>query len=152
MEEDGTLESSRLIKEKTSKGRSNRTETIEKAYILAIATMMAMLSIVMIGTFRFSLLGYGIVTAHGTSMYPTIKDGDRCILNNNIPEGNLTGLIIVFSGHRICHRCIIDSGEWLTFQGDNSSSQEHATRDELKAIFIKVTDNSFFDMIALGLG
>ena len=100
---------------------------------------------------RFCAKGYSIVTAHGTSMYPIIKDGDRCIINYNIPEGNLTDMIIVFGDTRICHRCVKDEGEWLTFQGVNSSSQEHATRDELKAVFIKVTDNSFLDMIGLGL-
>jgi len=128
-----------------------RMKRTEKLAFTVWIMGMSLLATLLVGAFRFSTNGYQIVTAHGTSMYPTIKNGDRCIINNNIPEGNLTGLIMVFGAKRICHRCLLDEGEWLTFRGDNCTSEEHATRDELKAVFIKVTYSEIPDMIGLGL-
>jgi len=84
-------------------------------------------------------------------MLPTLENGQKAIINHNIPEGNLTGVIVVFGDANICHRCVKDEGQWLTFKGDNSASFEHVTRDELKAIFVKVTQNAFLDSITLGL-
>lgn len=84
-------------------------------------------------------------------MLPTLKNGQRAIVNYNIPEGNLTNMIVVFGDTSICHRCIKDEGQWLTFKGDNSTSLEHTTRDELKAIFVKVTQDLFLDSVVLGL-
>jgi len=69
------------------------------------------------------------------------------IINYNIPEGNLTGEILIFSDQYICHRCIKDEGEWLTFKGDNSEVLERATRDELRAIFIKVSENQLIEIL-----
>lgn len=78
-------------------------------------------------------------------MFPTLKDGQTVIINYNIPEGNLTGEILIFSDRYICHRCIKDEGEWLTFKGDNSEVFERATRDELRAIFIKVSEDQLIE-------
>jgi signal peptidase I len=103
------------------------------------------------GYLRFHTKGYEIVNVQGTSMFPTLKNGQKAIINYNIPEANLTNMIIVFSNTRICHRCIKDEGQWLTFKGDNASTFEHATRDELKAIFIKITQDPFLDSLLLGL-
>jgi signal peptidase I len=92
-----------------------------------------------IGVSIFSAEGYQMVTARGTSMYPTIKNGDKLLINTNIPDGNLTGAILVFGQEeRICHRCTLDSGSWLTFKGDNRNSTESCSRDELVAIFVTV--------------
>lgn len=88
--------------------------------------------------YQFHTEKYGYVTAHGTSMYPTIKDGDRCLVQWKVPEGNLTGKIIIFSSHNICHRCILDYGEWLEAKGDNSQNIERLTREEIKGVFIRV--------------
>ena len=106
---------------------------------------------ILIGYFRFYMKGYEIVTVEGSSMFPTLKNGQKAIVNYNIPEGNLTNMIVVFGDTRICHRCTKDEGQWLTFKGDNTSSFEHATRDELKAIFITVTQDPFLDSVSLGL-
>ena len=84
-------------------------------------------------------------------MFPTLKNGQKAIINYNIPDTNLTNMIIVFSNTRICHRCTKDEGQWLTFKGDNASTFEYATRNELKAIFIKVTEDPFLDSLLLGL-
>jgi len=84
-------------------------------------------------------------------MLPTLKNGQKAIINHNIPEGNLTNMIVVFGDANICHRCVKDDGQWLTFKGDNSSSFEQATRDELKAIFVKVAQDIFLDSVTLGL-
>ena len=108
-------------------------------------------ALVLMGNFRFYIKGYEFVTVQGISMLPTLKNGQRAIINHNIPEGNLTNMIVVFGDSSICHRCIKDEGQWLTFKGDNASSFEHATRDELKAIFIKVTQDAFLDSLLLGL-
>jgi signal peptidase I len=105
----------------------------------------------LIGYLRFDTKGYEIVNVQGNSMFPTLKNGQKVIINYNIPEANLTNMIIVFSNTRICHRCIKDEGQWLTFKGDNASTFEHATRDELKAIFIKITQDPFLDSLLLGL-
>jgi signal peptidase I len=105
----------------------------------------------LIGYLRFHTKGYEIVNVQGTSMFPTLKNGQKAIINYNIPEANLTNMIIVFSNTRICHRCIKDEGQWLTFKGDNASTFEHATRNELKAIFIKITQDPFLDSLLLGL-
>jgi len=83
-------------------------------------------------------------------MLPTLKNGQKVVLSYDIPEANLTNAIVVFSDRNICHRCIKDEGQWLTFKGDNNSFSEHATRDELKAIFVKVSENPFLDSIILG--
>lgn len=108
-------------------------------------------AMVLAGVFRFYAEGYGFATVQGSSMLPTLKNGQKVVVNYNIPEGNLTNMIVVFGDARICHRCIKDEGEWLTFKGDNNSSFERATRDELKAIFVKVTQDALFDSVTLGL-
>jgi len=116
-------------------------------FFIVFATQNALL----IGNFRFYTKGYELVTVQGNSMFPTLKNGQKAIINYNIPEGNLTNMIVVFGDTSICHRCMKDEGQWLTFKGDNTSSFEHATRDELKAIFIKVTQDPFLDSVSLGL-
>ena len=126
---------------------------MDKEHLILIGFLMlfSTQAIVLIGYFRFYIKGYEFVTVQGNSMLPTLKNGQKAIVNYNIPDGNLTDMIVVFGDTSICHRCIEDEGEWLTFKGDNSSSFEHATRDELKAIFVKVTQDPFLDSLALGL-
>jgi len=83
-------------------------------------------------------------------MLPTLKNGQTVVISYNIPEGNLTNVIVIFGDENICHRCTKDEGQWLTFKGDNNLFSEHATRDELKAIFIKVSQNPFLDSVTFG--
>ena len=123
----------------------------EHLILIGFFIFFSMQAIVLIGSFRFYIKGYKFVTVQGVSMLPTLKNGQKAIVNYDIPEGNLTDMIVVFGDTSICHRCIKDEGEWLTFKGDNSSSFEHATRDELKAIFVKVTQDPFLDSVMLGL-
>jgi signal peptidase I len=123
----------------------------EHLILIGFFIFFSMQAIVLIGHFRFYMKGYEFVTVQGTSMLPTLKNGEKAIVNYNIPEGNLTNMIVVFGDTNICHRCIKDEGQWLTFKGDNSSSFEHATRDELKAIFVKVAQDPFLDSVILGL-
>jgi signal peptidase I len=123
----------------------------ERLVFIGFFIVFSTQAMVLIGHFQFYTKGYEIVNVRGTSMLPTLKNGQRAIINHNIPEGNLTNMIIVFSDANICHRCVRDEGQWLTFRGDNSTSFEHATRDELKAIFIKVTQDPFLDSVTLGL-
>jgi hypothetical protein len=104
-----------------------------------------------VGYYRFHVNGYEFVTVRGTSMAPTLKDGQTAVINRNVPAGNLTGWIVVFGDAGICHRCLVDEGAWLTFKGDNSSSIERASRDEVQAIFVQVSTNVLFDSIVLGL-
>ncbi len=106
--------------------------------------------IVFTGHFCFYVKGYGFATVNGISMLPTMKNGQTVVISYDIPVGNLTNVIVVFGDENICHRCIKDEGQWLTFKGDNNSFSEHATRDELKAIFVKVSQNPFLDLITLG--
>ena len=108
-------------------------------------------TIVFTGHYYFYVKGYGFATVEGTSMLPTLENGQTAIVSYNIPGGNLTNMIIVFGDQNICHRCIEDEGQWLTFKGDNNSFSEHATRDELKAILVKVSQNPLLDSIILGL-
>ncbi len=103
------------------------------------------------GHFYFYVKGYGFATVKGVSMLPTLENGQTAIINYNIPEGNLTDTIVVFGDQNICHRCVKDEGQWLTFQGDNNSFTERTTRDQLKAIFVKVSQHPFLDSIILGL-
>ena len=119
--------------------------------LVGFIILFAAQNILLVGYLRFHTKGYEIVNVQGTSMSPTLKNGQKAIINYNIPETNLTNTIIVFSNTRICHRCIKDEGQWLTFKGDNASTYEHATRDELKAIFIKITQDPFLDSLLLGL-
>ena len=123
----------------------------ERLILVGFFIFFATQNTLLIGHFRFYTKGYEIVTAQGNSMSPTLKNGQKAIINYNIPEGNLTNSIIVFGDTRICHRCTKDEGQWLTFKGDNTSSFEHATRDELKAIFIKITQDPILDSVLLGL-
>ena len=123
----------------------------ERLVFVVFFVLFATQNMILIGYFRFCTKGYEIVTVQGNSMFPTLKNGEKAIINCNIAEGNLTHMIVVFGDRRICHRCTKDEGEWLTFRGDNSSSFERATRDELKAMFVKVTQDPFFDSIMLGL-
>jgi len=123
----------------------------ERLILVGFFMFFAIQNALLIGHFRFYMKGYQIVTVEGNSMFPTLKNGQKAILNYNIPEGNLTNMIVVFGDTRICHRCTKDEGQWLTFKGDNTSSFEHATRDELKAIFITVTQDPFLDSVLLGL-
>ena len=123
----------------------------ERLILVGFFVFLAAQTIFLIGHFRFYIKGYEFVTVQGNSMFPTLKNGQKAIINYNIPDGNLTNFIVVFGDTSICHRCIEDEGEWLTFKGDNSSSFEHATRDELKAIFVKVTQDPFLDSITIGL-
>ncbi len=83
-------------------------------------------------------------------MLPTPKNDQRVVISYDIPEDNLTNLIVVFSDGNICHRCIKDEGQWLAFKGDSNSFSEYATRDELKAIFVKISENPLIDSIMLG--
>lgn len=123
----------------------------ERLVFVGFFIVFAAQSLLLLGFFRFSTKGYEIVIVEGTSMFPTLKNQQKAIINHNIPEGNLTNMIIVFGQENICHRCIKDEGQWLTFKGDNSTSLECVTRDELKAVFIKVTQDPIIDSIALGL-
>jgi len=134
------------------KGEKAKYEMREEHLILIVffISFVAQATI-LIGYFRFYSRGYELVTVQGHSMLPTMKDGQKAILNHNIPKGNLTGMIVVFGDANICHRCVKDEGEWLTFKGDNNSSFEHATRNELTAIFVKVTQDPLLDSVALGL-
>jgi len=104
--------------------------------------------------FFFSFKGYGFAKATPTgSMYPTIKDYDVVIIDWSVQSfinRNLTGEIIVFSKLNICHRCILDEGEWLTTKGDAVDSTEHLTRDEVKGLFIQVSKDSLFEMLKYG--
>jgi signal peptidase I len=123
----------------------------ERLVLVGFFIFFATQNVLLIGNFRFYTKGYELVTVQGNSMFPTLKNGQKAIINYNIPEGNLTNMIVVFGDTSICHRCMKDEGQWLTFKGDNTSSFEHATRDELKAIFIKVTRDPFLDSVSLGL-
>ena len=123
----------------------------ERLILVGFFILFATQNTLLIGYFRFHTKGYEIVTVQGNSMFPTLENGQKAIINYNIPEVNLTNMIVVFGDTRICHRCTKDEGQWLTFKGDNTSSFEHATRDELKAIFIKVTQDPFLDSVLLGL-
>jgi len=125
---------------------------MEKEYLICIGFFMFLMTqtLVMTGHFNFYVKGYEFATVKGTSMLPTLKNGQTAIINCNIPKGNLTNLIVVFGNSNICHRCIKDEGPWLTLKGDNNSFSERATRDELKAIFVKVSENLFLDSIILG--
>jgi signal peptidase I len=126
---------------------------MDKEHLILTGFFMffSMQAIVLIGYFRFCAKGYEFVTVQGNSMLPTLENGQKAIVNCNIPEGNLTNMIVVFGDTSICHRCIKDDGQWLTFKGDNSSSFEHVTRDELKPVLVKVTLDPFLDSVALGL-
>jgi len=115
----------------------------ERLILVGFFIFFATQNALLIGNFLFYAKGYEIVTVQGNSMFPTLKNGQKAIISYNIPEGNLTNMIAVFGDTRICHRCTKDEGQWLTFKGDNASSFEHATRDELKATFIKVTQDLF---------
>ncbi len=123
----------------------------ERLIYIGFFLFLAPQAIVFAGHFRFYAKGYAFATVEGISMLPTLKDGQTVVICYDIPEGNLTGVIVVFGDENICHRCIKDEGQWLTFQGDNNSFSEHATRDELKAIFVKISQNPFLDSITLGL-
>ena len=123
----------------------------ERFILVGFFIVFATQNVLLIGNFRFYTKGYELVTVQGNSMFPTLKNGQKAIVNYNIPEGNLSDMIVVFGDTSICHRCMKDEGQWLTFKGDNTSSFEHATRDELKAIFIKVTQDPFLDSVLLGL-
>lgn len=122
----------------------------ERLILIVFFMIFSTQAMVLIGNFRFSTKGYEFVDVQGTSMLPTLESGQKIIINHNIPDGNLTGMIVVFGDARICHRCTKDEGEWLTFKGDNNSYFEHATRNELKAIFVKVTQDPFRDSLTLG--
>jgi len=123
-----------------------------KEHLVCIGFFMFFMTqtVVATGYFYFCVKGYEFATVEGTSMLPTLKNGQTAIINYNIPEGNLTNLIVVFANRNICHRCIKDEGQWLTLKGDNNSFSERATRNELKAIFVKVSENPFLDSIILG--
>ena len=123
----------------------------DRLFFVVFFVVFAVQNVFLVGYFRFHANGYEVVTVQGTSMFPTLKNGEKAIINCNIGEGNLTGMIVVFGDMRICHRCVRDEGEWLTFKGDNSSSFERATRDELIAVFVKVTQDPLFDSLMLGL-
>jgi signal peptidase I len=123
-----------------------RKRLIYTGFFVFLATQ----AIVFAGYFFFHAKGYGFATVEGISMLPTLKNGQTVVISSDIPEGNLTNAIVVFGDGNICHRCIKDEGQWLTFKGDNTSFSEHATRDELKAIFVKVSENPFLDSIILG--
>lgn len=123
----------------------------ERLVLVGFFIVFATQSLLLIGFFRFSTKGYEVVTVEGNSMFPTLKNEQKAIISHNVPEGNLTDMIMVFGRANICHRCIRDEGQWLTFKGDNSASLEYATRDEVKAVFIKVTQDPFLDSITLGL-
>jgi signal peptidase I len=123
-----------------------------KYILLAIPSLLMIALLTPI--FLFSFKGYGFAQATPTgSMYPTIKNYDLVIINWNVPaviNRNLTGEIIVFSKLNICHRCILDEGEWLTTKGDNVNSTEHLTRDEVKGVFIQVSNGPLFEMLKWG--
>jgi hypothetical protein len=123
----------------------------ERLILIGFFIVFCINTVVLMGHFQFYAKGYGFAAVQGNSMWPILKNGQKAIVNYNIPEGNLTNMIVVFGDARICHRCVRDEGEWLTFKGDNSTSLEHATRDELKAIFVKVTQDPFLDSVTLGL-
>jgi hypothetical protein len=82
--------------------------------------------------------GYYLGVVKGTSMHPTLKNGTVIVLSSNIPVKNLTNEILVFSERSILHRCVKDARSHLLFKGDNSEVIENVTRDELRAIFIKI--------------
>lgn len=133
------------------KGETLDSEMVEKCLFCAGFFIFFMTQMVVVaGHFYFYAKGYEFVTVRGTSMVPTLKDGQTAIISSNVPEGNLTNLIVVFGNRNICHRCIKDEGQWLTLKGDNNSYFERATRDELKAIFVKISENRFLDSILLG--
>jgi signal peptidase I len=123
----------------------------DRLVLVVFFVVFAVQNVFLVGYFRFCVKGYEVVTVRGTSMFPTLKNGEKAVICCNIVEGNLTGRIVVFGDVRICHRCVRDEGEWLTFKGDNSSVFERATRDELKAVFVKVTQDPFLDSLMLGL-
>jgi len=123
----------------------------ERLFLIVFFMVFSVQAVVLVGHFRFYVKGYEFVTVQGTSMLPTLKNGQKVIISFDVPEGNLTGMIVVFSDANICHRCVRDEGLWLTFKGDNSSSFEHATRDELKAVFVRVSSEPFLDSVILGL-
>lgn len=116
-----------------------------KWYVVAETLLFLFFIVYLVGgTFLFTARGYGFATVKGTSMYPTLKNGTRIIIKWGLPEGNLTGKIIIFSSNPyICHRCVLDEGDWLSFKGDNSETIERATRDEIRGEFVKVCNNPF---------
>jgi len=123
-----------------------------KCILLAIPSLLMIALLTPL--FLFSFKGYGFAQATPTgSMYPTIKNYDVVIINWNVQsfiDRNLTGEIIVFSKLNICHRCILDEGEWLITKGDAVDSTEHLTRDEVKGLFIQVSNDSLFEMLKYG--
>lgn len=113
-------------------------------YILETIILLFLIIYLAGGSILFMSRGYGFATVNGKSMYPTLKNGTRIIIKWKIPEGNLTGKILIFSSNPyICHRCILDEGDCLSFKGDNSETIERCTRDELRGEFIKVCKNPF---------
>lgn len=127
---------------------------MKRLCIFLIVLFLFLSIFVSAGIVMFTLKGYTFnpVTPTG-SMYPTIKTRDIVIINWNtyqFIDRNLTGEIIVFSDENICHRCIIDEGEWLTTRGDALNSTEHLTRDEVSGIFIQVSNEQFVEMLRYG--
>jgi len=122
----------------------------ERLICIGFSLFFVTQAMVFAGHFYFYSKGYGFATIEGTSMLPTLENGQKAIISYNIPDGNLTNMIVVFGDKNICHRCTKDEGQWLTFKGDNNSFSEHATRDELKAILVKVSQNPFLDSVMLG--
>jgi len=80
----------------------------ERLILVGFFIFFAAQTIFLIGHFRFYIKGYEFVTVQGNSMLPTLKNGEKAIINYSIPEGNLTGMIVIFGDARISHRCLKD--------------------------------------------
>jgi hypothetical protein len=122
----------------------------ERLICIGFSLFFVTQAMIFAGHFYFYVKGYGFATVEGISMLPTLENGQTAIVSYNIPDGDLTNMIVVFGDQNILHRCVKDEGQWLTFKGDNNSFSEHATRDELKAILVKVSQNPFLDSVMLG--
>lgn len=125
-----------------------------KYSLILYGLLMILMIFLLSGFYLFNAKGYSFVGVTPTgSMHPTIKTGDKVIINWNTESfisRNLTGEVIVFSNLSICHRCILDKGEWLTTRGDACTMEEYLTRDEIKGIFIQVSYMPFLEMLQYG--
>jgi len=128
---------------------------MRKLYYILFPIPTIVMILLATGLFMFSAKGYGFSGVSPTgSMYPTIKTGDRVLINWNVESfihRNLTGEVIVFGEMKICHRVILDEGEWLHTRGDAyTTGGEHLTRDEIKGLFIQVSQDEFMEMLRYG--
>lgn len=74
------------------------------------------------------------IALRGTSMYPTLGEGDRITIEP-LRETPSVGDVVLFryAGHHLLHRVIAVDGERYTMQGDNCYGTEQALRTDIVA-------------------